>query len=95
MTRRADWPGDHSRALAGELLEVLAQEDPLNELLQGLPEIDHRLNDLDESAQSALPAFRLPGAQQERHFLTRLAAIPDFMAKAAYPPRRVRAARTA
>ncbi|WP_029535336.1 hypothetical protein [Saccharopolyspora spinosa] len=59
------------RELAGELLEALAEEDPLNELLQGLPGIDHRLNDLDELAQSALrqralriadtPASSIPG----------------------------------
>ncbi|MEV0087037.1 DUF885 domain-containing protein [Saccharopolyspora sp. NPDC050642] len=134
-----------ARELADELIEVLADEDPLNELLQGIPGIDHRLGDLDESAESAireralriaaaarsldpppedritrgvvvqqaeavatrlgarlvehtmhdllvspiaklleiLPAVRPSGPQQEQDFLTRLAAIPEFLANAA------------
>ncbi|MEV5538634.1 DUF885 domain-containing protein [Saccharopolyspora shandongensis] len=138
-------PVNTARELADELIEVLADEDPLNELLQGIPGIDHRLGDPDESAESAireralriaaaarsidpppedritrgvvvqqaeavvtrlgarlvehtmhdllispiaklleiLPAVRPSGPQQEQDFLTRLAAIPDFLAKAA------------
>lgn len=131
--------------LADELLDVIAREDPLNELIQGLPGYDHLLGDLDEAAEGLLqdralgiakaagdldpegpdrvtravvvqqatavvdrigarlvehttadylvsPIARLltmvplaqpVGEEQERGYLTRLATIPDYLAKAA------------
>lgn len=36
--------------LADEFVDVLAEEDPLNDLLQGYPGLDHRMPDLDEAA---------------------------------------------
>jgi uncharacterized protein (DUF885 family) len=40
--------------LADQLVDLLADEDPLNELLQGYPGYDHRLPDLDEAAGERL-----------------------------------------
>jgi uncharacterized protein (DUF885 family) len=40
--------------LAGELVDVLAGEDPLNELLQGYPGYEDRLPDIDEAAGQRL-----------------------------------------
>lgn len=42
------------RALADELVEVLVAENPLYEMLQGLPGTGDRLNDPDEDAEAAL-----------------------------------------
>ena len=36
------------------MVDLLAEEDPLNELLQGYPGYEHRLADLDESADQSL-----------------------------------------
>ncbi|MGW0532079.1 DUF885 domain-containing protein [Streptomyces sp. NPDC003032] len=40
--------------LADELLDVIAEEDPLSEFIQGLPGYDHLLSDLDEAAEARL-----------------------------------------
>jgi len=40
--------------LADRLVDVLAEEDPLNELLQGYPGYDHLLSNVDEAAQARL-----------------------------------------
>jgi uncharacterized protein (DUF885 family) len=50
-------------ALADQLVDLLADEDPLNDLLQGYPGYDHRLPDLDEAAGERLKdrAERLAG----------------------------------
>jgi uncharacterized protein (DUF885 family) len=130
---------------SNELLDLLAQEDPLNDAMEGYPHHADRLADLDESAQhelrdraaaiaarmdtdgpdgddwidravvrqqaealitridarlvehtmlgydhsalgrllGVLPAARPVGTDQERNFLARLAAIPEFLEKAA------------
>ncbi|GCB52700.1 DUF885 family protein [Streptomyces sp. NL15-2K] len=129
--------------LADELLDVIAQEDPLNEFIQGLPGYDHLLSDHDEAAEARLrdraadiaaaageldpaepdwatqavvtqqaaavvdridarlvehtmadylvspiarlltmvPLARPITVEQERSYLTRLATIPDYLAK--------------
>ena len=41
-------------ALADELVDVLAEEDPVNDLLQGHPGFGHRLGDLDEGTGQRL-----------------------------------------
>ncbi|GAA2792389.1 DUF885 domain-containing protein [Saccharopolyspora taberi] len=41
-------------ALADDLVDVLAEEDPVNELLQGHPGFGHRLGDLDEATGQRL-----------------------------------------
>ena len=129
--------------LADDLLDAVAAEDPLNELLDGHPGFEDQLGDPDEAAQQALrdralsiaaqarhletdewvtravvvqqaesladrldarlvehtmhdfevcpivklltvlPEPRPRTAEQERHFLSRLAAIPEFLAKSA------------
>jgi uncharacterized protein (DUF885 family) len=50
--------------LADELVDVLAEEDPLNELLQGYPGYEHLLPNPDEAAGQALRtrALRIAGA---------------------------------
>ncbi|WP_250003633.1 DUF885 family protein [Actinoplanes sp. M2I2] len=45
---------DTAAALADDLLDVLAREDPLNEFLQGLPGYEHLLSDHDEAAEQGL-----------------------------------------
>ena len=40
--------------LADTMLDLLAEEDPLNELLQGYPGYEHRLPDPDETAEARL-----------------------------------------
>jgi uncharacterized protein (DUF885 family) len=40
--------------LADRLVDVLAEEDPLNELLQGYPGYDHLLSNVDEDAEARL-----------------------------------------
>lgn len=129
--------------LADDLLDAIAAEDPLNELLDGHPGFEDQLGDPDEAAEQAvrdralsiaaqarrldtddwvtravvvqqaesladrldarlveftmhdfelcpivklltvLPEPRPRTAEQERHFLSRLAAIPEFLAKSA------------
>ncbi|MGH8910411.1 MAG: DUF885 domain-containing protein [Egibacteraceae bacterium] len=39
---------------ADELLDIIAEEDPLNEFLEGYPGFSHRLSDLDEAAEGRL-----------------------------------------
>lgn len=41
-------------ALADEMLEVIADEDPLNDALEGYPGVAHRLPEVDEAAQAGL-----------------------------------------
>ncbi|WP_018544606.1 DUF885 domain-containing protein [Streptomyces sp. LaPpAH-108] len=45
--------------IADELLDVIAQEDPLNEFIQGLSGYDHLLSDHDEAAEDRLRARAL------------------------------------
>ncbi|CAM5503156.1 hypothetical protein SAVIM338S_03650 [Streptomyces avidinii] len=40
--------------LADELLDVIAEEDPLHEFIQGLPGYDHLLSDHDEASEAQL-----------------------------------------
>jgi uncharacterized protein (DUF885 family) len=61
---RAEAPLTALAALADQLVEVLAAEDPLNELLRGYPGYGHRLPDRDETADQRLRDRALDIARQ-------------------------------
>ncbi len=54
------------RAIADEVLELLVEEDPLGETVQGYPGADARLSDVSEEAQADLKARALQLAQTAR-----------------------------
>lgn len=58
---------DAVREVADELVEVLVEENPLNELLQGLPGTSDRLDDPDEEAGAAVRdrALRIAATARE------------------------------
>jgi uncharacterized protein (DUF885 family) len=49
--------------LADEVLDLLIEEDPLAETIQGLPGVDSRLSDLDEAAEADLRSRALAAAR--------------------------------
>jgi uncharacterized protein (DUF885 family) len=49
--------------LADEVLDLLIEEDPLTETIQGLPGVDSRLSDLDEAAEADLRSRSLAAAK--------------------------------
>ncbi|CAM4059743.1 DUF885 domain-containing protein [Kibdelosporangium persicum] len=52
--------------LADEVLELLIEQDPLGEMIQGLPGVDSRLSDLDEAAEASLRSRALDAARRAR-----------------------------
>ncbi|ALG07517.1 DUF885 domain-containing protein [Kibdelosporangium phytohabitans] len=52
--------------IADEVLQLLIEEDPLGEMIQGLPGVDSRLSDLGEAAQAALRTRALDAARRAK-----------------------------
>nr|WP_232328390.1 DUF885 domain-containing protein [Kibdelosporangium sp. MJ126-NF4]CEL21229.1 protein of unknown function DUF885 [Kibdelosporangium sp. MJ126-NF4]CTQ96204.1 protein of unknown function DUF885 [Kibdelosporangium sp. MJ126-NF4] len=52
--------------IADEVLQLLIEEDPLGELVQGLPGVDSRLSDLGEAAQASLRTRALDAARRAK-----------------------------
>ncbi|MBP2319722.1 uncharacterized protein (DUF885 family) [Kibdelosporangium banguiense] len=56
--------------LADEVLDLLIEEDPLAETIQGLPGVDSRLSDLDEAAEADLRSRALAAAKAAEELST-------------------------
>jgi uncharacterized protein (DUF885 family) len=74
--------------LADEVLELIVEEDPLGETVQGYPGADRRLSDLDEAAEADLRdrALKLASAARDletEDWVTRAVAIDQAEAIAA------------
>ncbi|GAB3875674.1 hypothetical protein GCM10029964_020460 [Kibdelosporangium lantanae] len=52
--------------ISDAVLDLIIEEDPLNEAIQGLPGVDSKLSDLDEAAEQDLRARALAAAAEAR-----------------------------
>ncbi|MFC0113286.1 DUF885 domain-containing protein [Kibdelosporangium aridum] len=71
--------------IADEVLELLIEEDPLGEMIQGLPGVDSKLSDLDEAAEAGLRTRAQDAARRAREdkgddWITRAVAIDQAQA---------------
>ncbi|MCE7011593.1 DUF885 domain-containing protein [Kibdelosporangium philippinense] len=71
--------------IADEVLELLIEEDPLGEMIQGLPGVDSKLSDLDEAGQAILRTRALDAARRAREdksddWITRAVVIDQAQA---------------